>query len=149
MEAVVLVGIQASGKSTFFRERFFRTHVRINLDMLRTRHRERMLLEACIASKQPFVVDNTNPEPSDRARYILPAREHGFRVVGYFFRSSIAESLVRNAARDECERVSELAIRGTRGRLVVPSLDEGFDALSFVRVDAAGGFTVEAWREAR
>ena len=34
MEAVIFTGIQASGKSTFFKERFFDTHVRINLDML-------------------------------------------------------------------------------------------------------------------
>jgi len=37
MEAVIFVGLQAAGKSTFYRERFFDTHVRINLDMLRTR----------------------------------------------------------------------------------------------------------------
>ena len=33
MEAVIFIGIQASGKSTFFKERFFNTHVRINLEM--------------------------------------------------------------------------------------------------------------------
>ena len=60
MEAVILVGIQASGKTTFYRERFFETHVRLSLDMLRTRHRERLLVAACVAAQQPFVVDNTN-----------------------------------------------------------------------------------------
>jgi predicted kinase len=44
MEAVILIGIQGSGKSTFCRERFFNTHIRINLDMLKTRHRERYLV---------------------------------------------------------------------------------------------------------
>jgi tRNA(His) 5'-end guanylyltransferase len=34
MEAVILAGIQAAGKSTFCRERFFDSHVRINLDKL-------------------------------------------------------------------------------------------------------------------
>jgi hypothetical protein len=34
MEAVILTGIQAAGKSTFYQERFSGTHVRINLDML-------------------------------------------------------------------------------------------------------------------
>ena len=43
MEAVILIGIQGSGKSTFYRERFFDTHVRINLDMLKTRQREKLL----------------------------------------------------------------------------------------------------------
>ena len=34
MEAVIFIGLQASGKSTFYRQRFFRTHVRTNMDML-------------------------------------------------------------------------------------------------------------------
>ena len=33
MEMVLFVGIQATGKPSFYLERFFRTHVRINLDM--------------------------------------------------------------------------------------------------------------------
>jgi predicted kinase len=82
VEAVVFVGIQASGKSSFYRARFFDTHLRINLDMLKTRHREQLLLHACIEAKQPFVVDNTNPTVEERARYIELASSGGFRVVG-------------------------------------------------------------------
>ena len=41
-------------------ERFFRTHVRLSLDMLRTRHRERLLFQAYLEAKQSFVIDNTN-----------------------------------------------------------------------------------------
>lgn len=41
MEAIVFVGIQAAGKTSFYRERFFRTHIRLSLDMLRTRHERR------------------------------------------------------------------------------------------------------------
>src|SRR4051794_23667880 len=73
MEAVLFVGLQASGKSTFYRERFFTTHLRINLDMLRTRHREKRLLEVCLETQLRFVVDNTNPTRADRRRYIEPA----------------------------------------------------------------------------
>lgn len=57
MEAVIFVGLQAAGKSIFYRERFFTTHLRINMDQLRTRHRERALLAWCIAHRQRFVVD--------------------------------------------------------------------------------------------
>ena len=89
MEAVLLVGVQASGKSSFFAERFSDSHVRINLDMLRTRHREGLLLDACIRMKQPFVVDNTNLERKRRAKYIEPARSAGFRIVGYYFESPL------------------------------------------------------------
>jgi predicted kinase len=61
MEAVIFCGIQGAGKSTFFKKHFFQTHVRISLDLLRTRHREKVFLTACLESGQRFVVDNTNP----------------------------------------------------------------------------------------
>ena len=61
MEAIIFIGLQAAGKSSFYRDRFFNTHIRINLDMLKTRHREQMILQACLTAKQSFVVDNTNP----------------------------------------------------------------------------------------
>src|SRR5512135_601345 len=99
MELVIFVGIPASGKSTFYLQHFFETHIRINLDMLRTRHREHLLIEACIAARQPFVVDNTNVTREDRARYIVPAKAAGFQVVGYYFRSSIGASIERNRGR--------------------------------------------------
>jgi predicted kinase len=74
VEAVIFTGIQASGKSAFYKERFFHSHVRISLDLLRTRHREAVLLKTCLELRQPFVVDNTNPAATDRARYIALAR---------------------------------------------------------------------------
>lgn len=39
MEAVIFVGVQASGKTMFYYERFFDTHIRLSLDMLKTRAR--------------------------------------------------------------------------------------------------------------
>jgi hypothetical protein len=73
MEAIIFIGIQATGKSTFFQQRFFVTHVRINLDMLKTRNRERILLVACLEDKQPFVIDNTNL--TREARPVKSARQ--------------------------------------------------------------------------
>lgn len=144
MELVVFTGIQAAGKSTFFRERFFDTHVRVNLDMLRTRHRERVLFGACLAAKQAVVVDNTNLSRADRAKYIAPARAAGFSVLGYYFRSVLAESMTRNAAREASARVPERGLLGAAGRLETPELSEGFDALHYVRIE--DGFVVEPWR---
>lgn len=75
MEAVIFVGLQASGKSTFYKEHFFLTHVRVNLDMLKTRHREKRFLETCIETGQRFVVDNTNPSRAEREVYIRAAKD--------------------------------------------------------------------------
>src|SRR5436305_6553096 len=99
MEAVIFVGIQGSGKSTFFRERFFDTHVRISLDVIKTRHRESLFLRACLGTGQRFVVDNTNPRAIDRAPYIAAAKQAAFRVVGYFFETTVRDALRRNKQR--------------------------------------------------
>jgi len=148
MEAVIFTGIQASGKSTYFKQRFFDTHVRINLDMLRTRHRERSLLEWCLAHAQPFVADNTNPTVAERAAYIAPARAASFRVVGYYFESNVPSSIRRNAARSGSARVPAAPIGGTKRRLVLPTLAEGFDSLHYVRIGPDGDFLIEEWRDA-
>ena len=145
MEAVILIGIQASGKSSFYKERFFDTHVRINLDMLKTKHRQRVLLDACLASKQPFVVDNTNVTADIRGHFIGPARAAGFRVVGYYLRSDVGAGLSRNSKREERARVPEKGLLGTYKQLQLPSREEGFDALYYVRVNDAGDFVVEEW----
>ncbi len=144
-EAIIFVGLQGAGKSTFYKERFFNTHLRVNLDMLRTRHRERILLRACIEMKSPFVVDNTNPTIADRAGYIALAKEAAYRVSGYFFETPPQECARRNAGRAEAERVPPGAIWGTHKRLQGPTFAEGFDALYAVRPDGAGGFVSEEW----
>ncbi len=143
MEAVIFVGIQASGKSSFYRARFFDTHLRINLDMLKTRHREQLLLHACIEAKQPFVVDSTNPSVEERARYIELAHSGGFRVVGYYFCSQPKAALARNSQRRGKARIPEKGILGTYKRLRVPTAEEGFDELYRVYIDETGCFVVE------
>jgi predicted kinase len=138
MEMLVFMGAQGAGKSTFYRERFFDTHVRVNLDMLRTRHRERILLQACFDMKQPFVVDNTNPTREQRSGYIALARAHRFSVIGYRFDAPLDELRSRNAQRSGKARVPEVAILSTLKKFEPPALDEGFDRLYRVNVQAAG-----------
>jgi predicted kinase len=147
MEMILFIGIQATGKSSFYRERFFRMHVRVNFDMLRTRHRERLLIAACLEGKTPFVVDNTKLTREDRARHIGPAKTAGFRVHGYFLQSVKADAQARNAGRNADEKVPELTIAGASRRLELPTLGEGFDRLFFVRIDASNDFVVEDWKD--
>ena len=139
-------GVQATGKSTFYKERFFRTHVRINLDQLRTRRRERELFALCLRLGQPAVIDNTNPTRAARARYLGPARASGFTVRGFYFESRVRDALARNAARDPEDRVPERGVLGTYARLEVPDLAEGFDSLAYVRL-RDGAFDVLPWED--
>lgn len=144
-EAVIFMGIQASGKSTFFQKRFTSSHVHINLDTLRTRGRERALLADCLGQGKSFVVDNTNPTRRDRKRYIEAAWMEGYRVTGYFFRSVVQDCIARNAGRERA--VPAHVIAHTSNILELPSLAEGFDELYFVAQDGKGDFSVSEWRE--
>ena len=148
MHCVLFIGAPASGKSTFYQRRFFRTHLRINLDMVRTRRRERILVDACLAARLAFVVDNTNPTPSDRARYLVPARAAGFTTVGYCFDCRLHECLERNAHRSGNECIPDAAVRAIHRRLIPPDPEEGFDELYRVTLDGHGGFIVTPWPDA-
>ena len=55
------MGLQASGKSSFYLQQFYDTHIRLNLDMLKTRHREQLLFRACLTAKQPLVIVDILP----------------------------------------------------------------------------------------
>jgi predicted kinase len=146
MEAVILVGIQGAGKSTFYEERFSGTHARINLDELKTRTHEQEVFADCLRAKQSFVVDNTNMKATDRARYIPAARAAGYRVVGYFLESSLKDAMRRNGQRAGKAKVPVPAIAGALKRLEPMRKDEGFDQIFRVRNLDGGKFEVEEMR---
>jgi predicted kinase len=134
VECVMLIGIQASGKSSFYKERFFKTHVRINLDMLKTRQKEDIFLAASFEAKQKFVVDNTNPSRLDRRKYIEWSKTFHFKVLGYFWEPDLEHCLLRNQSRQGKERIPATAIRSTLQKLEEPAYDEGFDRLYLVKL---------------
>ena len=143
MEAVVFCGIQASGKTTFYRERLLATHVRISLDLLRTRHRERAFLAACIETRQPFAVDNTNPTAIERRVYLEPALAAGFRATAYFFDVRPREAIDRNERRGRRERIPIPGLLGTYKRLEPPRHAEGFTRVVRVRAAREGGWILD------
>ena len=146
MEAIIFCGIQATGKSTFFKNQFFKTHVRISLDLLKTRHRETLFLEVCLKTQQSFVVDNTNPTPLERSKYIELAKKHSFKVIGYYFQSKVKDALERNRLRMGKEFVPEVGIKGTAARLEFPSLEEGYDELYYVEI-VDNQFIIKKWSD--
>jgi predicted kinase len=145
MEAVILIGLQGAGKSTFYRERYLSTHFQISLDVLKTRHREQTVLAECLTAKRSFVIDNTNPAKADREAYINPAKQAGYRVVGFYFQSRVEDCHRRNSQRSGTEQIPFLGLLGTAKRLERPRYDEGFDELHYVRISDGGQFVVEEW----
>jgi predicted kinase len=151
MELVLFIGLQGSGKSSFYRERFAGTHVLVSKDLWpharRRESRQRRLISEALAAGRSVVVDNTNPAIEGRAPLIALGRAHGAHVVGYAFESRLEDCLARNAQRDGRARVPEVALYATRKVLQWPSRAEGFDALHFVRFTPEGIFDITDWRE--
>jgi predicted kinase len=123
--------------------------VRINLDMLRTRHREQILFAACLQAQQSFVIDNTNPLPADRARYIEPARAAGFRIVAYFFETTLKDAIRRNNQRTAKQKIPVPALAGAIRKIQPPMLEEGFDEIFTVTISAENKFEVSKGTTAR
>jgi predicted kinase len=136
MEAVVLCGVQGSGKTTLYRHRFLNSHVHVSLDVVRSRAREAELLRACLDERRPFVVDNTNPTPADRRRYIEPARAAGFTVIGYLVEASAGEAFAR-------ADIPPARVAATARALQTPTLEEGFDELWHATAAPEGGWRIE------
>jgi predicted kinase len=143
MEAVVLCGMQGSGKTSLYVERFVETHVRVSLDVLRTRNREEAFVRLCLESGQRFVVDNTNVTPAERRRYVEPARAAGFRTVAYLVEIDVPDALARNAQRPDRRRVHAAGVVGTGRRLQRPTPEEGFDELWHATAAPDGGWRIE------
>ena len=142
---VILMGLQGSGKSTFFAKEFKdKGHEHISLDLLKTRRKEAELIQTCLDENRSCVIDNTNPTKADRARYITPGKHCDFRVVGYFLQSKLADCLERNEKRDR--QVPKKGILATFNKIEMPSLDEGFDELNFVSIED-GDFKITKWIE--
>lgn len=143
---VIFIGIQGAGKSTFFKKYFADTHIRINLDMLKTKHREKVLIKACLEAKQPFVIDKTNPTIESRTKYIALAKRYKFSVFGYYFASDLAAAIERNNRRSGKAKIPEKGIHATYSRLQIPTFAEGFDELFYVKIDEKNDFVVENWK---
>lgn len=145
-EAVILVGLQGSGKSTFYRQRFAATHVHVSKDLMRNARRkearQHALITAALARGAALVVDNTNASAEERQRIIAVAKAHEARVAGYWFPPDLPVLLARNAAREGRARIPDVALFATLKRLDEPRLEEGFDHLFVVRTRPGGGFTI-------
>lgn len=146
LEVILLIGLQASGKSTFYRERFAGTHLLISKDRMKNRrhkeeHQQKLLREALQAGRS-VVLDNTHPDPASRAASIGIARSFGARVVAYYFESRLEECLARNAVREGRERVPDVGIFSAYKRLTSPARSEGFDRIYRVRLRPGQGFEV-------
>jgi predicted kinase len=135
-ELIVFSGLQASGKTTYYRSHLSATHVHVSKDLMtNTRDRDaRQLREIgrALAEGKSVVVDNTNPTPAVRAPLIALGRAHGARVVAYYFETTVKDSVGRNRLHEGKARVPDVALFVTAKKMVPPTLAEGFDEVRVI-----------------
>ena len=135
-ELIIFVGLQASGKSTYYREHFAATHMHVSKDLMKnTRNRDEkqeQMIEQAMVQGRSVVVDNTNPTPAVRAPLIAIGRRHGARVLAYYFESTVKDAVARNRLREGKARVPDVAIFVTAKKMVPPGLAEGFDEVRVI-----------------
>lgn len=153
LKLIVLIGIQASGKSTFFRTHFADTFSYVSKDLLRNNRRparrQALLIEEALQTNRSVVVDNTNASPEERASIIAIGQRYEAQLVGYYFEVQVDRSIARNTLRMGKERVPPIAIFATLKRLVRPSYSEGFHALYYVRPMDDFTFEIADWLDER
>ena len=145
-ECVILIGLPASGKTTFYQQRFSTTHRHISKDHWPTASnkdaRQAALITDALSHGIPIVIDNTNPSIRERAAVITLARAHAAHVVGYYFTATTREAVGRNRGREGKQRVPDVAIFTKAKQMVPPTRGEGFDALYDVSIRPDGTYDI-------
>ncbi len=98
-EIVVLVGIPGAGKSTLATARFS-THIRINLDTLKTLKRQDDALTKALENSENVVIDNTNVTNKSRRKWIEYAKKYCVPIIAIFIDTPLEIALERNRKRE-------------------------------------------------
>lgn len=135
-ELILFVGVQASGKSTYYANHLAATHVHVSKDLMKNVRdrdaRQQQMIESALAAGRSVAVDNTNPTPLARAPLIALGRRLGARVIAYYFETVVKDAAARNRLREGKARVPDVALYVTARKLVPPALEEGFDEVRVI-----------------
>ncbi|XP_038608649.1 bifunctional polynucleotide phosphatase/kinase isoform X1 [Tachyglossus aculeatus] len=133
-ELVVAVGYPAAGKSTFLKEHLVSAgYAYANRDTLGSWQRCVSVCEEALKGGGRAVVDNTNPDPGSRARYVACARTLGVPCRCFHFTASLELAKHNNRFRQMMDgthpSVSDMILYGYRKQFVAPTLAEGFSQI--------------------
>jgi predicted kinase len=145
-ECVILAGLPAAGKTTFYRRWFAATHRHVSKDLWPNaagrEARLRRAVDEALAAGASVVVDNTHPTAAGRRAIVSLARARGARVVGYFLDVTTREAVARNAERTGSAKVPNVAIFTVAKRFEPPTLAEGYDQLFRLTLTPERGFAI-------
>jgi predicted kinase len=151
MELVILIGLQASGKSTFFQQNFAKTHKLVSKDLMPNHKnkakRQIQLIEEALKNADSVIIDNTNPTRKERDVLIKLGKQYNATITGYYFESYVSRCLERNQQREGKAKVPNVAIYATSRKLDHPEITEGFGQLFYVTIADKNQFKVTPWHD--
>jgi predicted kinase len=134
-EVVFLVGLPASGKSSFCRKHFASSHILISKDLMKNRKRREdrqlRLLSEALNRGESVVIDNTNISVSARFASLQLAKSLRARTRAFYFPIALDDSRSRNLGPGRT-KVPEVAIYVAAKSLEPPTCAEGFDEVIVV-----------------
>ncbi|XP_070827163.1 bifunctional polynucleotide phosphatase/kinase [Chaetodon trifascialis] len=135
-EVIVAVGFPASGKSTFFHTHIIpKGYVYVNRDTLGSWQSCVSACERALREGRSVAVDNTNPDPESRKRYVDVAKAAGVPCRCFHFSASLEQAKHNNRFREmvpsdsKHAKVNDMVFHSYKKHFVAPALAEGFSAI--------------------
>ncbi|KAM6932659.1 bifunctional polynucleotide phosphatase/kinase [Lycodopsis pacificus] len=135
-EVIVAVGFPASGKSTFFQTHVIpKGYVYVNRDTLGSWQSCVSACERALKEGRSVVVDNTNPDPDSRKRYVDVAKAAGVQCRCFHFSASLEQAKHNNRFREMVPsdskhvKVNDMIFHSYKKHFVAPALPEGFSEI--------------------
>ncbi|KAI3354547.1 hypothetical protein L3Q82_019055 [Scortum barcoo] len=135
-EVIVAVGYPASGKSTFFHTHIIpKGYVYVNRDTLGSWQSCVSATERALKEGRSVAVDNTNPDPESRKRYVDVAKAAGVPCRCFHFSASLEQAKHNNRFREMAPsdskhaKVNDMVFHSYKKHFVAPALSEGFSEI--------------------
>lgn len=133
-ELIIMIGYPASGKS-YFCNNYLRKegYEVINRDTLNSMQKCVSLIENALDKKKSCVVDNTNPDPFSRKKFIDIATKKGIKCRCFLMTSSYHHSRHNNIFRELTDsthaKIADVVFNTYKSKFVAPNLKEGFSEI--------------------
>ncbi|XP_073343188.1 bifunctional polynucleotide phosphatase/kinase [Pagrus major] len=135
-EVIVAVGFPASGKSTFFHTHVIpKGYVYVNRDTLGSWQNCVSACERALKEGRSVAVDNTNPDPESRKRYVDVAKAAGVPCRCFQFSASLEQAKHNNRFREMAPsnskhaKVNDMVFHSYKKHFVPPAISEGFSEI--------------------
>lgn len=135
-EVIVAVGFPASGKSTFFHTHVIpKGYAYINRDTLGSWQSCVTACERALKEGRSVAIDNTNPDPESRKRYVDVAKAAGVSCRCFYFSASLEQAKHNNRFREMAPsdskhaKVNDMVFYSYKKHFVAPALSEGFSEI--------------------